>query len=149
VAKTVGEVEPTTGDDRRRREDLHRLRIPAGGAVIYRVDAPIDSWEATFFIVDGAVNGANLVDAAISNDGANFMPLAVDAKLLDGNEVDKDYGYLPRLALSASGIPREARFLKLTPRQEVELSQLAIRGMERRQSRNAPGATPVKKRGTP
>ena len=148
VAKKVGKVEPTTGDDRRRREDLHRLRIPAGGAVIYRVDAPINSWEATFFLVDGAANGANLVDAAISNDGAKFMPLAVDAKLLDGNEVDKDYGYLPRLVLSASGIPREARFVKLTPRQEVELSKIAVRTEGPLAGTNHPGRTPVKKRGT-
>ncbi len=127
VAKTVGNVEPTTGDDRRRREDLHRLKIPAGGAVVYRVDAPIDSWEATFFVVDGVADEANLIDAAISHDGVNFTPLALDAKLLDGGEVDKDYGYLPRLALSATGIPSEARVLKLAPHQGVEMSHIVIR----------------------
>jgi hypothetical protein len=47
-----------------------------------------------------ATSDENLVEAAISNDGANYAPLAVDAKLLDGKEVDKDYGYLPRLALA-------------------------------------------------
>lgn len=147
VAETIGNVEPTTGDDRRRREDLHRLSIPAGGAVIYKVDATIDSWEATFFILGGAANGPNLVEAAISNDATRFMPLAVDAKLLDGSEVDKDYGYLPRLALSAPGIPREARFLKLTPRQGVELSKMAICTGGFPASPNSPAGTPVKKRG--
>jgi hypothetical protein len=142
VAETIGKVEPTTGDDRRRREDLHRLKIPAGGAVIYRVDAPIDSWEATFFVVDGAATGANLVEAAISNDGVNFTPLAVDAKLLDGSEVDKDYGYLPRLALAASDMAEEARLLKLTPRQGVELSYVAVRSKGRREARNAPPGPP-------
>jgi mannan endo-1,4-beta-mannosidase len=137
VAETIGNVEPTTGDDRRRREDLHRLKIPTGGAVIYRVDAPIDSWEATFFVVGGAVNGANLVDAAISPDGANFTPLAVDAKLLDGSEVDKDYGYLPRLALAASDLPAEAHYLRLIARQGMELGHITIR--------SHPRATPVKK----
>jgi hypothetical protein len=120
-------VKPITGDDRRRREDHHRLKIPAGGAVIYRLDAPIDSWEATFFVVDGIASGANLIEAAISNDGVEFTPMAVDAKLLDGTEVDKDYGYLPRLVLAASESSGEARFLKLTPRQGMELSHIAIR----------------------
>jgi hypothetical protein len=49
VAETNGSVEPTTGDDRRRREDLHRLRIPAGGAVIYRSRGPHRFVEAMFF----------------------------------------------------------------------------------------------------
>ena len=80
IVNTIGNVEPTTGDDRRRREDLHRLSIPAGGAVVYRVDAPVDSWEATFFLLDGAANGAKLVDAEISPDGDAFMPLTVDGK---------------------------------------------------------------------
>ena len=148
VAKTIGDVEPTTGDDRRRREDLHRLNIPTGGAVIYRVEAPIESWEATFFILDGAADGASLVDASISPDGENFMPLAVDAKLLDGSEVDKDYGYLPRLALSATHLPGEARFLKLAPRQGVELSSIAIGTLGTSADASRPTDPPVKKHGT-
>jgi hypothetical protein len=147
VAETVGKVEPITGDDRRRREDLHRLKIPAGGAVIYRVDAPIDSWEATFFIVDGAANEANLVEAAISSDGVEFTPLTVDATLLDGNGIDRDYGYLPRLALSPGGIASDALFLKLTPRQGVELSHVAIRSKRTSSGTKRPEEVAVKKHG--
>ena len=126
LAETIGNVEPTTGDDRSRREDLHRLSIPVGGEVIYHVASPIDSLEAVFFLTEGAVSDANLIEAAISDDGIHYTPLLVEAKLLNGTEVDKDYGYLPRLVLSANGISTESRFLKLTPRQGVELSRIVI-----------------------
>ena len=128
VAETIGSVEPTTGDDRRRREDLHRISIPAGGAVIYRVDAPIGSVEATFFIHESAASDANLFEAAISHDGVNYAPLTIEAQLVDGTEVDKDYGYLPRLAISSDAVPDESVFLKLTPRRAGELAHVTIRG---------------------
>ncbi|MDZ7927301.1 MAG: hypothetical protein U5L46_09530, partial [Agrobacterium sp.] len=135
-------------NDRRRPPASRRGSPPAQDpcrrAVIYHVDARIDSWEALFFVVDDAANGANLVEATISSDGVEFPPLAVDAALLDGNEVDKDYGYLPRLALATSDIPGEARFLKFTP---VGGWAFACRHPQQRAPRAAerPRQTPVKK----
>ena len=88
VAETIGDVEPTTGDDRRRREDLHRPSIPAGGAVIYRVDAPIESWEATFFVLDGAVNGFSTEEVVVDGDTDRNIPIWTHPSL--------DWGYTPK-----------------------------------------------------
>jgi mannan endo-1,4-beta-mannosidase len=131
VTKTIGNVQPVTGEDRQRREDLHRLRIPAGAAVIYRTNGPIDSWEAIFYLSesasDAAADSASLVDAFLSADGVEFTPITPEATLLDGSEVDKDYGYLPCLKLNARDIPASIIYLKLSPRQRGELAHLSIR----------------------
>jgi mannan endo-1,4-beta-mannosidase len=131
VTKTIGDVQPVTGEDRQRREDLHRLRIPAGAAVIYRTNGPIDSGEAIFYLSelasDAVADPASLVDALVSADGVEFTPISPEATLLDGGEVDKDYGYLPRLRLDARDIPAGITHLKLSPRQGGELAHLSIR----------------------
>ena len=124
--QTIGNVKPTTGDDRRRREDLHRLAIPAGAAAIYRVDGPIDSWEVTLFVPEGAADDKGLVETAVSQDGVNFHIVDSETELLDGREVDKDYGYLPRVSLSSATPPPASRYLKITPRKGVELSHVEI-----------------------
>jgi hypothetical protein len=68
AAAIGGEVRPTHGDDRRRREDLHRLSIAPGGFVTYEVDKPIEQWEATFF----AEAQSATAGIAYSTDGEHF-----------------------------------------------------------------------------
>lgn len=147
VHHAAGNVRPTTGDDRRRREDLQRISISAGGSVTYRVESPLDSFDAELFLVEDAADGAAAVDVAVSSDGVAFAPLPASARLVDGHEVDADYGYLPRLRLTASEIPDDIHYLRLTPRQGAELSHLTLRGGRVSTSRRDVSDAGVKKHG--
>lgn len=130
VDRTAGDVAPTTGADRQRREDPRRLRISPGGAVTYRVDGPIQSWRALFYLTSAQQQSAErqeqLIDAAVSTDGETFVPVKADQRTLDGNETDKDYGYLPRLAATNRRIPEGALYLRLAPRLGGELAEVEI-----------------------
>jgi hypothetical protein len=99
-------VKPTTGDDRRRREDVSRLLIPANKSVVYQTSTPIRSWKALEFCLEP---GAKL-DVELSADGTTFTPaIAEGAKLPAGS---RDYDYLPQLTLH--GGPANATLLRLT-----------------------------------
>jgi hypothetical protein len=121
-AKATPGVKPTTGDDRRRREDVHRLSIPAGEAVTYGINQQIVSWRAVFFrVVDGAA-----VEAAYSPDGKQFE--AGEVILNEGPKNAGDYGYLQQLEISSAKIPPEARHLRLQVQgSAAELSRLELR----------------------
>jgi hypothetical protein len=126
TAGVVGAVEPTAGDDRRRREDLHRLAIPPGGSVTYRVDAPMVSWSATLF----ADKKSAAVSVAYSSDGKDFQP--AEATREASGEDNDDYGYLPQIVLSSRGIPPNAEWLRLSAGSRpgdgpLELSHVEIR----------------------
>jgi mannan endo-1,4-beta-mannosidase len=125
---TGGDVRPTKGDDRRRREDLDRLSIAPGGSVTYEVDKPIKNWEATLF----ADSSSAPIDVAYSADGVSFTPAAVDRQDIGAGNVD--YGYLHQIVLRSGAVPPRARFLKLgTPglssgeSPTLELSHVEIR----------------------
>lgn len=130
VERTKGDVTPTSGDDRQRREDPRRLSIPPGRAVTYRVDGPIQSWKALFYLTadqqQNAASQEQLLDAAVSTDGETFVPVEAEERMLDRNETDKDYGYLPRLAATNRRIPEGALYLRLAPRLGGELAEVEI-----------------------
>jgi hypothetical protein len=121
ISETVGDVKPTTGDDRRRREDIHRLAIPAGGAVVYRVEEPIESWHAIFFREAGATE----IRAGYSADGVQFQ--SADAQITVGPKGKGDYGYLEQVDLRSARMPEGARYLRLqASRGDMELSRIEI-----------------------
>jgi hypothetical protein len=123
-----GEVRSTHGDDRRRREDLHRLSIAPGGFVTYEVDKPIEQWEATLF----AEAQSATIGIEYSTDGERFE--AATAERQDFGPGNVDYGYLRQIVLRSRRVPPRARFLRLTVARvgeldssPVELAHLQIR----------------------
>jgi len=115
-------AKPTTGDDRRRREDIHRLSIPAGAYVTYVVQQPINSWKAILFRVDDSGS----IKVSYSTDGKKFEP--GDADLNEGPKDAGDYGYLQQLDFSSTTVPAAARALRLESVDgTLELSRIEIR----------------------
>ncbi|WP_428304916.1 cellulase family glycosylhydrolase [Lacipirellula sp.] len=145
IAEVDGEVVPVSAEARRRREDCSRLKLAPGSRVTYRVDAPINSWQAEFFLL-GADATATQVAAEWSVDGVDFKPLEAAAELRGAGPTDADYGYLPRLELSAAQLPAGARFLRLAAETEVELAWLEIRYGTRAESAIGPAQTPAVKK---
>jgi mannan endo-1,4-beta-mannosidase len=128
AASVHGDVEAVTGDDRRRREDVHRLRMGPGSEIVYQTSDAIDSFEAMFFLGEGDANDAEEpVVASFSSDGQEFSPLPLKGRLCDGAEAEKDYSYLPRLSLSTDELPPGTRLLKISARRGIELSYMTIR----------------------
>ncbi len=131
ISETVGDVKPTTGDDRRRREDIHRLAIPANGAVVYRVEEPIESWHAIFFRETGAAE----IVTGYSADGAEFQ--MADAEVTVGPKGEGDYGYLEQVDLRSARMPVGARYLRLQASGgDMELSRIEIQYDSKAMARN-------------
>jgi mannan endo-1,4-beta-mannosidase len=103
----VGEVRATTGNDRRRREDMHRLSIPAHGAVVYKVDESIARWKASAFLI----SNASEVRASYSRDGAEFSLANVNRFATAAGE--GDYDYLPQVTITSTEVSPDTRFLRL------------------------------------
>ncbi len=121
IASKTGDVKATTGEDRRRREDVSRIAIPGGGSIVYEVDEPIVAWRARLFREGEAAT----VWASVSADGSAFEPAGVEvhSQLKDAG----DYGYLGQLELRSTKLPAGMRFLRLEGQGgEVELSRVEI-----------------------
>jgi len=125
VARYHGAVRPATGADRRRGEDLHRLAIPAGGAVVYQTDEPLASWRAAAYLIEPAAR----LQASYSADGDEFSPAEVELSATPAGE--GDYDYLPRVDLKSTEVPAGARFLRLQATGAVELSWADIKHRQR------------------
>jgi hypothetical protein len=107
LASFKGAVEATTGDDRRRREDMSRLALPPGSSVVYKAAGPIASCKAVAFLLE---KNASL-SVNFSTDGETFLPVKAT---LDASPAGKgDYNYLPRVALQSRAVPPEARYLRI------------------------------------
>jgi hypothetical protein len=115
-------VNPTTGEDRKRREDIHRILIPTGGSITYRVDGPIKSWRLILFRENGSAN----VEAEQSSDGVAFSAIEATAEV--GPEAGGDYGYLQMVQLSSRPLRPGAKFLRLKAvGGPIEISRVEIR----------------------
>ncbi|HMP05515.1 MAG TPA: cellulase family glycosylhydrolase [Lacipirellulaceae bacterium] len=127
VADAAPGVEPVTGGDRQRREDIHRLAIPAGAWVAYRVNQPIASLDAIVFRRGEAPS----VAVSASRDGEAFVEIPVAESPLPG--AAGDYGYLDAIAVRAVEFPADATWVRIAAvaadgtSQPLELSRLEIR----------------------
>jgi mannan endo-1,4-beta-mannosidase len=122
LAATTGGVKPTTGEDRKRREDIHRILIPTDGSITYRVDVPLKSWRAILFREQAAAH----VEALTSLDGETFSQVEPTAHI--GPEAGGDYGYLQMVELKSPSSAPKARYLRLRAiGGPIELSRLEIR----------------------
>jgi hypothetical protein len=121
LASTIGEVKATTGDDRRRREDVHRITVPAGGALVYRVDGPIKSWRALLFRESEAAT----ISAEYSHDGERFEQARLT--LTVGPRGAGDYAYLQQLEVQLQVVPPNSHYVRLKAiGGAVELSRIEI-----------------------
>jgi hypothetical protein len=126
LASKNGDVQFATGEDRKTREDSHRLKIAPGSSVTYRVDEPIDSWSANVFFVDEA---AKLV-VSTSEDGEHFEPCKFTAEEM--SKAKNDYNYLRFVVLHGDKLPPNAKYLRLefpesgNPEETAQLGRVVI-----------------------
>lgn len=88
VWQTSGDVTVATGQSRRVQEDAHRLSMPVGSSICYRVAGPIRSCRVWAF----APRPAGRLEVAVSSDGTHFEPVTVDRQAFSAGP--GPYGYL-------------------------------------------------------
>jgi len=106
VARSDGKVEFATGEDRKTREDSHRLKLAPGSSVTYEVDEPIASWFVEAYFVDEASE----LKVSASKDGQEFEPCT--ALVQEWSSAKNDYNYLRHAVVHGDGVPQEARYLR-------------------------------------
>ena len=120
--QTQGDVTVRSDNVRRTQEDSHRLELGPGGAVVYRVDAPIRSWRVFAFTEKP---DADLLVTA-SSDGTNFHPLEVKRRAFSSGQ--GDYGYLVPVLFEGTtprGNPKYLRIESPAGADEKEPPQLS------------------------
>jgi mannan endo-1,4-beta-mannosidase len=106
--KIDGDVKFTTGEDRKTREDSHRLKFAPGGSITYEVTEPIAEFEiAAYFPNDEAK-----FEVSTSRDGNSFKACEFESQEL--SKTKNDYGYQRHAVLKGSKLPEDARFLQIT-----------------------------------
>ncbi len=104
--KTAGDVQLASGEDRKTREDFHRMKFAPGSSITYHVDEPIASWFIETYFGDEA---SQLLVSA-SADGTKFEPCQTHYQ--EWSSVKNDYGYLRHVVISGDGVPQNARYLR-------------------------------------
>ncbi len=87
VWRVAGDVEVATSQSRQVQEDAHRLAMPAGSSITYRVDGPIRSCRVHLFAARPDVP----LEVAVSQDGTHFEPVDVEREAFAAGP--GDYGY--------------------------------------------------------
>jgi hypothetical protein len=101
------DVEARSDNVRRMQEDAHRLVLPPGGAVTYKVASPIRAFRVYTF----AESPEEELVVSASSDGKNFDPLqAVRQAFASGQG---DYGYLVPLLFQGEALSSNATYLKI------------------------------------
>lgn len=127
LASSEGDVQFATGDDRKTREDSHRIKLAPHSSITYQVDAAIDSWTADVYFSDDAAQ----LKVSASADGKNFETCEFDAEEM--SKAKNDYNYLRFVLLSGDQLPPNAKFLRLefdSPTESklsAQLGRIAIR----------------------
>jgi mannan endo-1,4-beta-mannosidase len=129
AAAVDGEVEAVTGDDRQRREDVHRIAVPAGGSVTYEVAEPVIDFSTIVFRRGDSPETA----VSYSADGEIFLDAAVETRIVGAG--GGDYQYLVQLQVESHAVPPGTRFIRIAaaaagngePPAPLELSCVEIR----------------------
>jgi hypothetical protein len=130
IAAVEGNVEAVTGDDRQRREDVHRIAIPAGASVTYKVAAPMIGFTALVC----RRGELPTIAVAYSADGENFIDAEVDVQAIATG--GGDYNYLDQLRVESAAVPPGTRLVRIAaaaetdadePPAPLELSRIEIR----------------------
>jgi hypothetical protein len=107
VSQVEGDVQPATGEDRKTREDSHRLKLIPGSSVTYKVDEPISNWSVDVYFAD---DDAKLT-ASTATDGEDFQPCQVQTR--SRGTIENDYGYLRYTIVSGDQLPSGTKYLRL------------------------------------
>jgi mannan endo-1,4-beta-mannosidase len=106
--KLEGDVKFATGEDRKTREDSHRLKFAPGGSITYEVAEPIAEFEIAAYFPDDETK----FEVAASSDGNSFEPCEYESQEL--SKTKNDYGYLRHAVLNGNNLPNDAKFLRIT-----------------------------------
>jgi hypothetical protein len=121
VAKVQGDVQFVAGEDRKTREDSHRLRLLPGSAVTYKVDGDISRWSVEAYFADDT----SQLTAATSLDGVEFQPCEVQTR--SRGTAKNDYNYLRNAIVNGECAPGQAKYLRLElpgPENETASAQI-------------------------
>jgi mannan endo-1,4-beta-mannosidase len=119
IANTKGDVVPRSDNARQTQEDAHRLALPPGGEVVYRVDEPIRA-----FRIYGFADGVTDLQVGASADGEDFSDVDMDRKKFNFGQ--GDYGYKVPVLFSGTVEASGPTYLKLSlPAATAEPLQLS------------------------
>jgi mannan endo-1,4-beta-mannosidase len=108
LAETAGDVQFATGEDRKTREDSHRLKLAIGGSVTYHVDEPISSWAIDCFFLDDD----SLLGVSASADGEHFE--ACEFIVEERSSAKNDYNYHRYVVIRGDSFPTKVRYLRFS-----------------------------------
>ena len=107
VVRIDGDEEFATGDDRKTREDSHRLKLAQGSSLTYQVDLPIASWFVEAYFADDQA----ALEVSASADGKDFQPCQFVTEEL--SKAKNDYNYLRYAVLRGDSLPADAKYLRI------------------------------------
>ena len=122
LAKHTGDVSIETGNDRRVREDAHRIRIGPGGSIAYHVPGRIVAWTAHLYSEESPPG----VRVEISADGTSFAASEFEPR--DFSASKNDYNYLALTTLRGKQLPPNGQWLRLvaSPAQTILVSRIEV-----------------------
>ena len=103
------------------KEDAHRLKGKSGEFVVYKVEAPINSWKVySFFPKD-----ISDFKFSVSADGRNFEQVKFERK--DYFVGKGEYDYYKPVLYNAAGSGEKAKYLKIEYTSEAQISCVEIK----------------------
>jgi hypothetical protein len=104
----AGDVSVATENARRTQEDIHRLAMPAGSSIVYRVSEPISGWRVFVF----AQSGDTRPTFETSTDGRAFAAVQAERQVNPAGR--GDYGYLVPVLFEGTAASRGNTFLRVS-----------------------------------
>ncbi|MFA9388449.1 MAG: hypothetical protein ACERKD_01490 [Prolixibacteraceae bacterium] len=108
-----------SSNDRKFKEDMHRLKGNKGDELVYYVNGSIAGVEIYSFCLDDTLN----INIEISTDGYNYQPITANRKSFNNGK--GDYGYWVPIVYSYQHATM-AHYLRVKFNNETHLSRLAI-----------------------
>ncbi len=103
------------------KEDAHRLKGTSGDSIVYKVEAPINSWKVYSFFPENVSD----FTFSVSVDGRNFKPIEFSRK--DYFAGKGEYDYHKPVLYKGLGSGEDAKFLKIEFTTEAQISRVEIK----------------------
>jgi hypothetical protein len=115
IDSSSSDVTIATENARTVQEDGHRLAMPHGSAVTYRVEGPISRCRVFSFSRQDDI----VLNFAASSDGENYQPINASRQAFPSGQTV--YGYLTPVLFETGAASSEARYLRISlPRQPTD-----------------------------